>query len=207
MARVCGKVGLRTTTRALFVCGLETVGRPRVRETLGTITWDGWEGGIGNMSRVGWRAGLGTMSTAAWDGGLMTEGETRVKEGLGTLSRAGREGGSGKMARGVGRVLLGTVTRANCVGGLWNVSRLRMKVELGTITWDGRDGGRDRGYVPGGLEGRIRNYIYGCFGWWIGDCGRNACEVGIGDSIPGRLGGGIGENSTGEREGRIRDYN
>jgi hypothetical protein len=36
--------------------------------------------------------------------------------------------------------------------------------------------------------------IYGCFGRWIFDCGRNACEVGMGDSIPGWMCGteGIG---------------
>jgi hypothetical protein len=59
----------------------------------------------------------------------------------------------------------------------------------------GRVGRRNRGYVPGELEGRIRNYICGCLGWLIDDCGRNACEVGIGDSIPERLEGESGRMS------------
>jgi hypothetical protein len=46
-------------------------------------------------------------------------------------------------------------------------------------------------------EGTIRDYIYGCLGWWIGYCGSNACEVGFGDSIPGLVRVRIVENGPG----------
>jgi hypothetical protein len=45
---------------------------------------------------------------------------------------------------------------------------------------------RGSGKWPGWFEARIRYYIYGCLRWWIGYCGRNACERGMGVFIPGR---------------------
>jgi hypothetical protein len=47
MARLGGRVGLGTITRALFVCGLGTVGRTRATEGMATISGAGWEGGSG----------------------------------------------------------------------------------------------------------------------------------------------------------------
>jgi hypothetical protein len=66
-------------------------------------------------------------------------------------------------------------------------------------------GGQIGEYGPVGRDGRIREYIFGCLGMWIVECGRNACEVSFGDSIPRRVGGGIAENGTFVWEDKTRE--
>jgi hypothetical protein len=54
MARVVGRVGLRTITMALFVCGFGTVGRTRLKEGLGTTSLAGGSGRVGENGPGGW---------------------------------------------------------------------------------------------------------------------------------------------------------
>jgi hypothetical protein len=92
----------------------------------------------------------------------------RVKEGLGTTSQSGLEGGSGKISSVVGRGGIGILTMNHFICGFGNVGRTSVKEGLGTISRYGMGGGIGED-IPGGRQGRIRDYIHGCLGRWIGE--------------------------------------
>jgi hypothetical protein len=128
-----------------------------------------------------------------------------VKEGLGTISRPGGRGDRVNFSRVCGREGIGIISRDHFIWGFGIVGMHLLRWDWVIYTGLGVRG--DGGKYSVWEGGQFRDYIYDCLGRWIGDCARIGCEEGVGNYIPGRADGGIGENGSGWWEGRNMDYN
>jgi hypothetical protein len=88
MALVGGREGIGIITRDHCFWGFGNVGRSIVKEELGTLSRDCWEGKSWKMALVCGSVGLGTITRYHLFGGFGTVRRTRAKEGMGTISRA-----------------------------------------------------------------------------------------------------------------------
>jgi hypothetical protein len=84
---------------AVSLVGFGTVGGPRVKEVLGSLSRAELDRGPGKIAREGGSVGLGNISRDHVVCGLGNVDRPRVKAGLGTIYRAGWGCGSWKMAR------------------------------------------------------------------------------------------------------------